>query len=200
MKNENLVRYLRELAASARPRQLSEEEVDDLLAPDAESENESDIEGVSWPRFVEAVLDNLYSEPIKTLGDKKTLGDFLLEARRATNFTREDIAAAVGKDVSFIEQIETSSPQLSSFDPEDTADLMTLLRIHIEVLEQMLPKRPVIQPKRSGESTGMITLSDGSSTRMGEFEAVLKLSERDAKWLNDVRSALERRDQLDLIF
>jgi transcriptional regulator with XRE-family HTH domain len=175
MKNEKVVRYLSELAASARPRQLTDEEIDALLASEPEGSSEKDER--AWPKFVKTVLSNLHPEPVRSKGKNTTLGDFLKEAMDVTNFTREDVAAAVGKDASFIEQILRSNPPLSIIDPDDTADVASLLRIHICALEEMLSKQ--LPPQRSGGTA--------------------EIREGDAKWLEAVRRALQRRDQYDLI-
>jgi transcriptional regulator with XRE-family HTH domain len=189
MNDEKLVKYLSELKASVHPRLLTDEEIDALLA--AEPEIESDRDKDAWPSFVETVLSNLHPKIIRSKGKKATLGDFLKEARRLTNFTQEDVAAALEKDVSFIQLVEAGSPPLSSFNEGDTADLITLLRIHSDVLEQILPKQLQMPSKRSSGDAGITAYI----TELPD----MKLSTHDAKWLRAVRSVLRDRGQDDLV-
>jgi transcriptional regulator with XRE-family HTH domain len=188
MKDEKFTKYLSELVAS--PRQLTDEEVDALLAPEPGSPPDEDDES-AWPKFVETVLVNLHPKIVRSKGKNSTLGDFLKEARRLTNFTQEDVAAALGKDVSFIQQVEAGGPSLSSFDEGDTADLVSLLRIHSDVLEQILPKQLQMPSKRSGGDAGI-------TAYVTELPN-MKLSAHDAKWLRAVRSVLRERGQDDLV-
>ncbi len=180
MKDEKLIKYLSELAASARPRQLTDEEIAALLA--AEPEDSSEKDENAWARFVETVLTNLRPDPVRSGGWTKTLGDFLKEAMEATNFTMEDVSTAIGKDVTFIEQILVNNPPLSSINPDDTAGLASLLRIHISVLQQMLPRLP--------PTGGMVGVSGFMTS---------KLRESDVMWLEAVRRELQHRNQSDLI-
>jgi len=188
MKDEKLIKYLSELADTANPRQLTDEEIDALLA--SEPEIESDRDENAWPKFVATVLSGLHPEIIRSKRKNATLGDFLKEARRLTNFTQEDVAAALGKDVNFIQLIEAGSLSLSSFDANDTADLVSLIRIHSDVLEEMLPKQLHLPPKRSGGPAGLSAFIN---------EDLMKLSKHDAEWLRAVRRALRSREQGDLI-
>lgn len=188
MKDEKLIKYLNELADTANPRQLTDEEVDTILA--SEPELESDRDENAWPKFVETVLSGLHPEIIQSKGNKATLGDFLKEARRLTNFSQECVAAAIGKDVNFIQQVEASNMPLSSFDAGDTADLISLLRIHSNVLEQMLPKQLQMPSKRSSGGAGLLALST---------PPLMKLNAHDAKWLKAVRRALRTREHGDLV-
>lgn len=188
MKDEKFIRYVHELTADY-ARDLTDEDIDKILASVPE-ESESERDETAWPKFVRTVLSNLYDEPRRSKGRYATLGDFIKEARKATNFTNADIAAALEKDVALIELIEADKTPLSSLDPYDTADIVSLLTIHIKALEDMLP-RQIHLPPSTGDSRGLLTMTPGVSK---------KISDRDAEWLEEVRRVLELYNRGDLIY
>jgi len=187
MKDEKFIRYVHELTADY-ARDLTDEDIDKILASVPE-EPESERDETAWPKFVRTVLSNLYDEPRRSKGRYATLGDFLKEARKATNFTQADVAAALGKDIALVERIESDRTPLSSLDPTDTADLACLLSIHIKALKDMLP-RQIHLPPSTGGSRGLLTMTPGVSMR---------ISDTDAQWLEEVRRVLKVYDRGDLI-
>lgn len=188
MIDEKLLQYVRDLAAVDDPERLDEAEAVD--SPAAPSDTSGQRDESAWPRFVNTVLRNLHPRPIRR--KDTTIGDLLREALKETNFTRDDVAAAIGKDVDFIKQIEASKLPISSFDPKDTADFVAVLRAHSEMIEALLPKYPL----PVGQEARPDLLRYGGAS---ESANVVVVRRKDDEWFKAFCNRLRERNENDLL-
>jgi transcriptional regulator with XRE-family HTH domain len=77
--------------------------------------------------------------------------------------TRENVAAALGKDEAFVEQIETGESLPWKLSLSDAEEIVILFRVHMDVVEQLVHSSYVVSKAREA-------LEKAESRRKKRFE------------------------------
>lgn len=157
-------------------------------------------------KFVDMVLGELMPKPVMQVGDE-TYVEAIVTTRKKARLTQSFIATALGKDISFVQWLETNDRPWE-IDPPDAATIAILFRQHMNAIIVLTRnsfkamKRGQqffdVQPRRGGTSSadsrplgGLIGFrTDSSDEETGEDIIV---------WIKAVRLELQRRKALHLL-
>jgi transcriptional regulator with XRE-family HTH domain len=151
------------------------------------------------------VLGDLHHEPIIKLERDWSFGQWLRAIRQKARLTRQQIAAAINKDQSLVEQLETEKAFPWQFRLEVVADLIALFRVDMKVMAQLAVKSLNLSkalPQTGDLSTpsmirGMI---DSRTNSASESSATSQFDLPDLfTWLEDLSNELERRQEKQLL-
>jgi transcriptional regulator with XRE-family HTH domain len=67
-----------------------------------------------------------------------SFGEWMKSTRKEAKLTVEAVAAATGKETSFIERVESGQTAPLELEPRDISDLISLYRLHVEGLAGLL--------------------------------------------------------------
>lgn len=88
-------------------------------------------------QFARMALRDLHRVVVQSIGGDQTIGEWFRRTREEARLSRNMIATALGKDTSFVEQLESnkiSPPRLSS---EEALELCKLFRINFDAFVQL---------------------------------------------------------------
>ena len=143
-------------------------------------------------RFAQRVFESEHEEPIRSAGDSTTFGEFIRRIRSEATVARRAAAAAVEKDLSFINQLESGAVLPWKLPSIDVARVVKLYRIHSEAVWNLVTEltagtRPSIISYNGGAS------QPGSDTGSGMPPEEVR------KWLIGFNESLRQLGAHDLL-
>jgi transcriptional regulator with XRE-family HTH domain len=146
------------------------------------------------------VLGDLHHEPTIKLEREWSFGQWLRAIRQRARLTRQQVAAALNKDQSLVEQLETEKAFPWQFRLEEVVDLIALFRVNMKVMTQLAVKSLDLskaRPQTGDLSTpsairGMIDSRTNSATSQFDLPDLFT-------WLEDLSNELERRQEKQLL-
>jgi transcriptional regulator with XRE-family HTH domain len=136
MSDEEMSQFLQEMFRSEDAPPLSDAVIDAFLAL-PEDYPEEQVQRMH-ARFVERLLAETNPEPVRKAKEKLPLGRWIEAARQKVKLTREDISAALGKEPSYVEQVETGGVAPHSLPSNELGTIAQLFRVHIDALRDLL--------------------------------------------------------------
>lgn len=160
--------------------------------------------------FVAKVFHDLHPKPVKHLEENCSLGSWLRAERVRARLLCKDIADAIHKDVSIIQQLEDGDLLPWNLIAEDMASLAHLLRIHFSVLPQLvLNSMPCSHLRRIDSAADsrheqMLEPETGSAREVADTHGVdqgatQNRDEEISNWLEAVRYSLQQGGANDLL-
>ena len=209
MNDEEILKLLEMTICSEHSPEISDEVADAILSRYEECPPEKTARVRA--RFVEKVILTLHPQPVRDVAAKWPLGRWIEAIRESLRLTREDIAAAIGKEVIFVERLERGEAPPWECDPDDVADMMRLFRLHSNAASQLVNNSAAVNQARGVRSAaarsrgGHASAERGESTRRA-LEMFLAHNAGPAKsdaavseWLEALRNALRRRGLNELL-
>lgn len=189
---------------------LTDSAVDALMSLPADTSPEILEQGRA--RIAEKILGKVYPEPVRHIEEKLTFGRWVEKVRKKAHLTHKFIAAALNKEPSFIEQLETGDILPWELTPGEGADIVSLFRIHLSAVVQLLEiSLDVSKELAKGEAIaarahkGRPSRKRSESTRLA-WELYLanraekaELTPEIVNWLNEVRKVLQERQVMHLL-
>lgn len=136
MSDKEMNELLREMFRSEDSPPLTDAIVDSFLALPEEYPEEKIRRMRS--RFVERLLAEANPEPVRTLKEKLPFGRWLEAVRQKAKLTREDVAAVIGVEPAYVEQIETGDLAPQSLPGNELGPLVQLFRLHVDAMRHLL--------------------------------------------------------------
>lgn len=169
-------------------------------------------------RLVAKVFEALHPEPVKRVESGMTFGEWVEAMRERARLTREAVGEALGQDPIYVERVESEEMLLWKLTPSKAADIVILVRIHIDALMQLLSAsfgavRDAEVLRRQHEALvrgGLASSGDmyaGMMERGGRHSANRELertpgtvlSEEVIRFLEKLRKTLEQRKAFHLL-
>ena len=209
MNEEEILKLLEATICSEHSPEVSDEVADAILSRSEECPPEKAAR--LRARFVEKVILTLHPRPVREIDAKWPLGRWLEAIRESLRLTREDVAAAAGKEVIFVERLERGEVPPWECDPGDVADLMRLFRLHSSAASQLVNNSAAVSQSRDVRSAAARSRGGHASPERGEsarraLEMFLahnagpaKPSDAVSRWLDALREALRRRGLNELL-
>jgi hypothetical protein len=206
MNDEEITKLLELTICSEHSPDLNDEVVDAILSRAEECLPEKTAR--VRRRFVEKILWTLHHEPVRRIDNKWTLGRWIEAVRESVRLTRADIATAIGQDIAFVERLERGELLPWDCHPDSAANLMSLFRIHINAMSQLVWNSATVSQVRGVGSVAARSRSGHASSDRGESTkraldlflahnaAPAKSDANVSNWIESVRDALRKR-QLD---
>lgn len=113
--------------------------------------------------FTKKVFASLHKRPVRQLAQPWPFGRWLEGTRQSVRLTHENVAAALGKDEAFVEQIETGEILPWKLSLSDAEEIVILFRVHMDVVEQLVHSSYVVSKAREA-------LEKAESRRKKRFE------------------------------
>lgn len=209
MNDEEVLKLLEITVNSEHSPEISDEVADTILSKSQECSPEKTARLLA--RFIEKVILTLHPQPVRKIDARWPLGRWFEAIRESLRLTRDDIAAAVGKEVIFVERLERGEVQPWECDPNDVADLMRLFRLHSNAASHLVNNSAAVDQARDVRSAaarsrgGHASAERGESTRRA-LEMFLAHNATPAKpdftitkWLDALREILRRRGLNELL-
>jgi transcriptional regulator with XRE-family HTH domain len=208
MSDEDRDTTLDDLLLSEGSLPLTDQLVDAFLTSPAQASVRSG--GRVMNLFVRKVLEDLHKEPVREV-EAEPFGRWLETVRRKARLAISDIAAAIGKDASYVERLESGGIWPWASDPYDIAAVISLFRLHIDAATALIQKSFALSKVRvSGDVIarahgGKMTKERGDSTKraldmfLSRKAKVEPLDQSINEWLAKVRVQLEGHGNQDLI-
>jgi transcriptional regulator with XRE-family HTH domain len=136
LKEEDLQQALKALLRSDPSLHLSDAVVDAILSQPTEEDPKATERILA--RFAATALNEVHPEPVRKVQGKMSFGQWMKSTRKEAKLTVEAVAAATGKEPSFIEQVEGGRTSPFELEPRDISDLISLYRLHVEGLAGLL--------------------------------------------------------------
>lgn len=89
-------------------------------------------------RFVECLLVEANPSPVRTLKEKLPFGRWIEAIRQKAKLTREDIAAVIGMEPAYIEQVESGDLAPQTLPGNELGALVQLFRLHVDAMRDLL--------------------------------------------------------------
>ena len=203
MRDKDVLESLTALLRSEHAPPLTDEVVAAFLSLPVEV----DPEGIGRMRagIAVAALAEIHQAPARKIEGGRSFGEWVQAARERARLTREAIAAAVQKDVPFVERVETGRASPFKLDPRDISEIVCLFRLHIDGLAQLLANTAASAAKnmrgmdrRPGMGPAFTGLMDPNSEVSADYRGAPGGGEAD-KLLNSVRDDLRRRQATHLL-
>lgn len=208
MSDEDVEKALNDLFSSEHSPPLTDAVVDAFLASTTEASVESGERVMAL--FVQKVLANLHTEPVKEVGEE-SFGRWIQTIRQRARLALSDIGIAIGKETSFIERLESGSAWPWDLDPKDMVNILSLFRIHINATAHLVQKSFVLSRAHlpgdviGRAHKGKMTKERGESTRraldmfLARNAKPEKLDDSILEWLSNVRKQLEECQAKELL-
>src|ERR1700742_1452904 len=132
--NEDFLKLVKEALTVDR---TASADKDDIAASDL-AEVPPDVVEQAFKKYVFKKLEALYPEPIHRVEGNLTFGQWLELSRVKARLRREEVAAALNKIPTFIENIETGKIRPPNLSVKDAADLLSLFRLHMDAVPQLV--------------------------------------------------------------
>jgi transcriptional regulator with XRE-family HTH domain len=142
---------------------------------------------------------------------EEPFGRWIQTVRHTARLAVSDIAAAMGKEPSYVDRLESGSTCPWDLDPQDIAHLVCLFRVHMKATLFLIQKSfDVSCAQLSGDVTarahrGKMTRERGDSTRraldmfLARNAKPKKLDDSITEWLSKVQKQLEDWQAKELI-
>jgi hypothetical protein len=187
---------------------LSDAVVDAFLSlpSDCAAETERRIDA----KFVAKLFEDLHREPVKSLAAKWPFNRWLEAMRESVRLTRADVAAALSRDVEFVERLENGDRLPWDFKPSDIGDVISLFRVHMTAVTELIANSFAVFNSPGVEAVarahhGRMSEKRGRSTRraldlyVARNAPARELGSDVLAWLQELRDELDRRQEHDLI-
>lgn len=136
MSDEEMNELLREMFRSESAPPLTDAVVDSFLAlPEEYPEEQAQR---MRARFIRRLLAESYPEPVRKVKEKLPFGRWLESVRQRASVAREDVAAAIGAEPAYVEQVETGELAPETLTGEMMGPLVQLFRLHVDALRGLL--------------------------------------------------------------
>jgi transcriptional regulator with XRE-family HTH domain len=89
-------------------------------------------------RFVECLLVEANPSPVRTLKEKLPFGRWIEAIRQKAKLTREDIAAVIGMELAYVEQVESGDLAPQTLPCNELGALVQLFRLHVDAVRDLL--------------------------------------------------------------
>jgi RNA polymerase sigma factor (sigma-70 family) len=144
-------------------------------------------------KYVEKVFGYLHPQPVRRVTGRQTFGLWLEAKRKKGLQTSKSIARALGKEVSFVERLETGEDSPLSLNTSDAADIAILFVIHIDGVAQLVSNSEALQG-------GSVEIKVPIPSRITEFAKNRRESADDPlAWLGALYEELQRREATHLL-
>lgn len=209
MNDEEILKLLEITICSEHSPEINDEVADAILSRSEECPPEKMARVRA--RFVEKVILTLHPQPVKEIGGKWPLGRWFEAIRESLRLTREDVAVAIGKEVSFVERLERGEVLPWESDPGEVAELMRLFRLHLNAASQLVNNSAAVNQVNSVRSAaarsrgGHASSERGDSTKralemfLAHNAASAKPDDNITEWLDALSLALRCRGLNELV-
>jgi hypothetical protein len=209
MSNEEAGNVLNDLFLSEYSLPLTDEVVDAFLASPAQAPQESGQRVLVL--FVHKVLTELYPQPVVRIKERVSFGRWIEAAREKASLTREMVAAALWKEPSFVEAVESESSEPWALKANELADFAGLVRLHFKAVSDLIISSFAVSQGRVGvemaarKTRGKRTRKQGEAVRRAVDKHLAKrsvrgeISEEVRSCLNVLRRELERRGATEFL-
>lgn len=169
-------------------------------------------------QFAAKVFEALHPEPVRRVESGLRFGDWIQSTREDARLTRKAVGEALGKDQAYVERLEREETLLWKLAPSKAADIVTLFRIHIDAVAQLLSAsftvvrdkeeiRKIHEQLARGGTTSptdsyaaLISPDERrTSSQKPESASRLLLNEEITRFLENLRDALEKRNATHLL-
>jgi hypothetical protein len=199
------IRKLLQAALHSKDSPLLTESVVEALSSEA-AEVPSGTVARAEARFVIKVLSKFYPEFVRQ-AEKLPFGRWIGKVMENARLSRGMIATALGKDEAFIKLLETGDILPWELEPGEAADIISLFRIHIDAVIQLLAVSLAVSRTRArGEKMAAARAHKGRPSRERSESTKLawdlylahkapdtELSREILQWLVKVRDELRNR-------
>lgn len=138
MNDKEVLEMLRESFVSEDAPPLTAEEAEVLLSAPLPTKASPATLKKARKRGAERALARLHQEPVRSVRRGTPFGSWIAQARESARLTRVDVAAAIGKDPSYVEKVEEEEILPWKITPNMMANIVILFRVHIDALKQLL--------------------------------------------------------------
>jgi transcriptional regulator with XRE-family HTH domain len=209
MDDKAISKLLEDMLRSEHAPPLTDSVVDAFLA--SEVECPEGIVNRVRARFVERVLADLRQEPVRKVEEKLSFGRWVEQARENARLSRQDVGAAIGKDQSFIESVESGFTLPWGLKTTELARIVSLFRLHVDAVSELVSRSFALSSVRiRGEvlarsHRGRMSQERGSSTRraldmfLAQNVKDGELNEEVTNCLGALRDELRRMGALELL-
>lgn len=200
-RDEDSSKYLKETLRLRRRPPVTRQDVEEFLsAPGADPEAVERVRA----RFVEKSFLAVHRKPVRQIMDMvaPSFGEWFAAVRRKARLPRKQIARVLKQEPALIEQLESGETPPWEFSAETVAALVKLYRVHIDAVESLIRHTkgatlPLdLPPASRAESSGDVVqryMIDRFGGARPEFRPEV------ARWLNELRAALQRLQATDLL-
>jgi transcriptional regulator with XRE-family HTH domain len=181
-------------------RELTDESVDNFLVLPLSCRQDS-VDRIRL-LFIHKVFMSAHPEPIHRIETKLSFGRWIESLRNSVRLSQKDVAAALGKNVTFLENIEKGEILPWNINPDDVSRLLRLVRLHINGLvaliantinyQCLLPLEPHTSNIRRSD------LTEGFSPLPKHIDPH-RLNQDIDSWIAALRSDLEAHQANDLL-
>jgi hypothetical protein len=100
-------------------------------------------------RVAGKVLDGLHPEPVRHIEENLSFGRWIEKIRKKAHLTHKFIDAALNKESSFIERLETGDILPWELTPTEGVDIAILFRIHVNAFMHLLEISLAVNKERA---------------------------------------------------
>jgi transcriptional regulator with XRE-family HTH domain len=206
MSDEEILKHLKASLRFEETVPVTEAEIQEFLAETDECPPGT-VERVR-AGLAQKVLSDLHPEPVRSLERNWSFGQWLKLIRQKAHLTRKDVAAAINKDQSLIEQLETEKAFPWHFGLDEIADLMGLFRVNMKAVNDLAVRSLDLSKARlqnQGDSLSSTTslvrgMIGGKNRVASESSSANKFDLPELfTWLDDLKNELKRRQAKDLL-
>jgi transcriptional regulator with XRE-family HTH domain len=198
MSDEEFSKILKDSLSLKKRPPVTKKDVEEFLStPDSDMETVERVRA----RFVEKAFLSIHRKPVKQIMDLRmpSFSKWIAEARQKAHLTRKEIDRVLGQNTAFVERLESGTPPPWKFDADAVAGLVQLYRVHFAVVEYLirntegstLPPTPPPTSRAEHRAEGRALLV--------EFGDRPEFKPEVARWLGELRAALERRQAAHLL-
>jgi transcriptional regulator with XRE-family HTH domain len=200
MSDKEILELLRESFVSEDAPPLTAEEAEMFMSAPLPAKSSQAMLKKARKHSSENALARLHQEPVRSVRQGVSFGPWLEQERKSAYLTRADIAAAIGKDTSYIEKVEEEEILPWKITPNMMANIVILFRVHVDALKQLLSsalRADRARSDRGSSSFQFAAMSDPLERRSSKTETgnsgELTLNEEMVILLEKLHKILEHR-------
>lgn len=209
MNDEEIIKFLELTMQSSVESELTNEAVDAILLEAKECPDER-TDRVRR-RYIEKLFEELYPSPVQKIENKFTFGRWIESARNKVKLAPADVASSLGQEPVFLERIERGEIPPWECKPEFVADLMSLFRIHVEAVTQLVSSSAAVSQVRgvgrvaARSRGGKVSKERGDSTAralelfLAHNASPAALQDEVTEWVESLRGTLKSSNLNHLI-
>jgi hypothetical protein len=134
--DEEVSQFLKDFFLSEDAPELTDSDVDAFMSiPD---HSPSGMPERVRAKFAAKILSDLHPNPVNRIKERWPFGRWIEAVRKKARLTREIIGAALGRDESFVEKLETGAVLPWALDTEEAIDIARLFRLEGEAMRQLV--------------------------------------------------------------
>jgi hypothetical protein len=190
MGDTKLEKLLKEALLSRDRPPLTDEEVEEFLSSTESRDPDPLTVEQSEGQFAERVFGREHEQPIRRVKGKPGFGEWIKGLRNDALVPRRAVASAIGKDLLFINQLESGVVLPWDLPAIDVARLIKLYRIHFEAVWNLVTRLTAEEhPVATSNTDQPLQPSAGCGTPPQDV----------LKWLTDLSESLRQLGATDLL-